>query len=615
MDGVDRAGLLNRARPCSLLAYLAVERSDTRDGLAGLLWPESPPKNARHSLNQALHELRKELGEDWVDGARELVQATRSLECDAVRFTEAVEARRYHDALAEYGGPFLEGLVPQSAEFESWVERHRLRLERLRKKAFRSLVEEQRAAGRAAEALETARAWVDSDPLDDEGNHALIELLAQAGRRADALRQYDCFAEALAREMELTPVDDTKALVEGIRAADVVARAEGSTIAPVSVAWRSTGTELSDLQERFNDAFQILRPIGEGSMSTVHLAREPALKRLVALKVLRSDRAEDVAALRRFEREAQSLAGLFHPNIVPIYRVGMLSQGLPYLVLPYIRGVNLAERVRGSGPFTAAEVRRLIRDLASALAAAHRIKVVHRDVRPENILVEDETGRAWLTDFGIAGLLESPDPRERLTRTGEQLGQPGYISPEQVRGEEVSGRADVYSLGVLGIALLSGQTPRLPGRLPQPMIAAAHSRDAELTELLTPCLADNPRHRPDAATLVGKLDARMGGAGTETAPNIFQGLRERRMPLIVGTFFGASVVGMGIVDQLIQNNLLAPVAYPLGLITALAGLLATLVLSWFHGRPGPQSVRAPEVTLLVAVGVAWVLSVILLLTR
>ncbi|MEZ4416152.1 MAG: protein kinase [Gemmatimonadota bacterium] len=591
-----------------------MERSGTRDGLAGLLWPESPPKNARHSLNQALHELRKELGEEWVDGAREVVQVTRSLECDAVRFTDAVESGRYQDALAAYGGPFLGGLVPQSAEFEGWVERQRLRLERLRKKAFRALVDEHRVADRTAEALETARAWVDADPLDDEANHALIELLAEAGRRADALRQYDRFADVLAREMELTPVDDTKALVEKIRAAEVVAKAEAPAGRPsTSMARRPMGTELAELQERFNDAFQLLRLIGEGSMSTVHLAREPALKRLVALKVLRSDLAQDTSALKRFEREAQSLAGVLHPNIVPIFRVGLLSTGLPYLVLPYLRGVNLAERVRALGPPAPADVRRMMRDLASALAAAHRINIVHRDVRPENIMVEDETGRPWLTDFGIAALIESTDPRDRLTRTGEQLGQPGYISPEQIHGAEVSGRTDVYSLGVLGISLLSGQPPRLPGALPQTMIASAHSRDAELTELLTPCLAENARHRPDAATLVRKIDALTTGQPA-AAPNVFQGLRERRMPLIVGSVFGASVVGMGIVDQLVQNALLPRVVYPLGLVTALAGLLAALVVSWFHGKPGPQPVRAPEVMLLVAVGVGWILSAIVLLT-
>lgn len=528
--------LPSRARPCSVLTYLAVERETARETLAALLWPDSPPRKARHSLSQALSELRKDLGEDWLDAGPEALRVTSELQCDTTLFGEAVEGGRFAEALSLHAGPFLSALLPPTREFEEWAERQRTRLERLLKKAFRGLVSQHAGDDRTPEALLAARAWVETDPLDDEGNHAVIELLAASGQRAEALRHFDGFAERLQRDLELTPVDETRALVDRIRAEPVSPPAPPPSPAPSQSpipAAPSPGELLGQTQERYDDAFHLLRPLGEGSMSIVHLAREPELQRLVALKVLRAELAQEDAALKRFEREARTLAGLQHGNIMAIYRVGRLKNGLPFIVMPYVRGVTLGDRLRGGLTLSSSQVRGILCDLASALAAAHRLGIVHRDVRPDNVMIEEETERPCLMDFGLAALLESADRHERLTRTGERIGQPGYISPELVDGKPVTAAADIYSLGVLGFALLTGEQGRRPGALPPHVLETAAERDPALTELLTTCVAERPQHRPTANQVRDRIDTLDAQPLPVRAP--VEGPRDRRVWILAVT--------------------------------------------------------------------------------
>jgi len=211
--------------------------------------------------------------------------------------------------------------------------------------------------------------------------------------------------------------------------------------------------------------FQVVRELGRGGMGIVFLARDIALHRLVAIKVLRYEFTSSEEHRERFRREARMTARLSHPSIVPVHGFGEVGgdEGHPtdaplvYILMKYVHGESLAERMRRERQIPAGEVQRIIRDLAHALDSAHRDGVVHRDLKAENILLERGTGRAMLTDFGVA-LSRSLDPvRADLSRA---FGTPHYMSPEQAAGElDIDGRSDIYSLGVLGYYMLSGELP------------------------------------------------------------------------------------------------------------------------------------------------------------
>ncbi|HEX2717304.1 MAG TPA: serine/threonine-protein kinase [Gemmatimonadaceae bacterium] len=206
--------------------------------------------------------------------------------------------------------------------------------------------------------------------------------------------------------------------------------------------------------------YELETEIGRGGMSVVYRARDRRLNRPVAIKVLPPELAYDPAIRTRFTREAQTSARLTHPHIVPIYDVGE-REGIAYFVMSVVTGGNLAELLAREPRQPIAEVRRLLCEIADALAYAHLRGVIHRDVKPDNILLERESGRAMVTDFGIARAMEGGT---RLTITGNAVGTPTYMSPEQAMGErELDGRSDIYSLGVLGYQMITGRVPFTAG--------------------------------------------------------------------------------------------------------------------------------------------------------
>ena len=214
----------------------------------------------------------------------------------------------------------------------------------------------------------------------------------------------------------------------------------------------------SHITSVLDSAYELDKEIGRGGMGIVFKARDRRLKRTVAVKLLPPELAFRSEIRSRFLREAETAAQLSHPNIVPIYAVDERG-GLVYFVMGFIDGDNLAKRIHDHGPMDSGEVRRILRDVAGALAYAHAHKVVHRDIKPDNILLDAQSQRPMVTDFGIArAISESSDAR--LTATGIAIGTPAFMSPEQSAGDrDLDGRSDLYSLGVVAYQMLCGDLP------------------------------------------------------------------------------------------------------------------------------------------------------------
>ena len=219
-------------------------------------------------------------------------------------------------------------------------------------------------------------------------------------------------------------------------------------------AYRLPDGKIQDMDVQKIGRYEIKSEIGRGGMATVFRAFDPTLKREVALKVLPREFLHDPTFRTRFEREAQTIATLKHPAIVPIYDVGE-KDGQPYLVMPLLDGGTLTQRLK-KGPLTLTDIVAILNRVAQALDFAHNADIIHRDLKPDNVLF-DHHDDSFIADFGIAKLTKGS--RTTLTSRGVVIGTPAYISPEQANGEELDGRTDIYSLGVILFEMLTGQLP------------------------------------------------------------------------------------------------------------------------------------------------------------
>ncbi|HEX9292057.1 MAG TPA: serine/threonine-protein kinase, partial [Gemmatimonadales bacterium] len=218
----------------------------------------------------------------------------------------------------------------------------------------------------------------------------------------------------------------------------------------------STGTDglMQRLQRLVEGKYRVDRMVGKGGMGAVFLAHDLTLEREVAIKVLPPDISMDEHIVKRFQQEAKTAAKLDHTNIIPIYRVES-EGGLNYFVMKYIAGTSLEDVIDQKQQLTIDYIQRVLWEAACALGHAHQRGVVHRDVKPANIMF-DHDGRVMLTDFGISKALQAASG---FTGTGMIIGTPDYMAPEQAKGGTVDGRADQYSLGVVGYRMLTGELP------------------------------------------------------------------------------------------------------------------------------------------------------------
>jgi len=280
-----------------------------------------------------------------------------------------------------------------------------------------------------------------------------------------------------------------------------------------------TSTLAPRLSEALGTAFTIEGEIGRGGMGVVYRARDEKLKRRVAIKVLPPELAFQTEIRARFTREAETAARLSHPHIVPIYTVGE-GNGLVYFVMGYVDGESLAGRLKRRGKLPVEEVRRIMKETADALSAAHALSVIHRDIKPDNILLDGTRGRVMVTDFGIAKAM-SGGTGATLTSAGVAIGTPQYMSPEQAAGEkEIDGRSDLYSLGIVSYQMLTGElpftAPTVAGILMKQITEMPPSVEAkrpdcpeDLALAITRCLEKDPENRwPSADALRRSLEAR-----------------------------------------------------------------------------------------------------------
>ena len=270
--------------------------------------------------------------------------------------------------------------------------------------------------------------------------------------------------------------------------------------------------------------YELVRPLGHGAMATVDLAHDTELDRRIALKRLAENLARDEDLQRRFIREARLAARLAHPNVVRVFDVGE-DDGRPFIAMEYVEGETLAELVARRGSLPVSEAATLGMQMCAGLAAAHAAGLVHRDVKPQNLLLGTD-GVLKLGDFGIAAGYEGT----RLTLAGTVLGTAGYLAPEQARGEQVTAAADIYAVGAVLYELLTGQPARSAVSLaeigaadgfdPPELASRVPAAPPELVAAVTACLSIRPEDRPPSAAALARLLAPAASeAETQSLPS------------------------------------------------------------------------------------------------
>lgn len=428
----DRSAPLGGPKQRAVLAHLLLRANDIvpTDRLIDQIWGEGPPDAARNALQSYVSRLRSALGDSGRLERRDpgYVLRVEPEEVDALRFEAQVrQARTLLDpeervalldqALALWRGPALADLADEVS-----LRGEVARLEELHTQAVEDRVEARLEAGAHTEAIPELEALVERHPLRERLWGQLMVACYRAGRQAEALRAFDRARGVLVEELGVEPSAELQDLYDQILRHD---------------------PDLRVAERRLRD-YRLGELIGEGTFGRVHRAKEPQLGREVAVKVIRPDLADRAGFIRRFEAEAQLVARLEHPHIVPLYDYWR-EPGAAYLVMRLLRGGNL-RRVLDGGGVAAAEAGRVVDQIGMALAFAHSQGVVHLDVKPENVLL-DEVGNAYLSDFGIARPAAGPAVSRPEDRSSP------YLAPEQLRGEAPGPRTDVYSLGVVAAEL------------------------------------------------------------------------------------------------------------------------------------------------------------------
>jgi DNA-binding SARP family transcriptional activator len=580
----DPSAVAAQRRPLALLALLAAsgELGMSRDKLLLYLWPESDEEHARNALRQLLHTVRRGLKEPEVFlGTADLRLNPETITSDIAEFTAALERGDLAQAAGLYRGAFLDGFhLGGSSEFDYWRDAQRADYATRASAAMERLARTAGERGDVEGALGWWRRMAALEPLNGRVALELMRGLVAAGNAAGAL-QHARVHERLVRE-ELGGAADPEiaALVERLRTASG-SSAPSPTAAPAAVPLEPPRDEgdtqpaaapaapggRGQLRERLQNAlterYTVERELARREGTTrVFLARDRRHDRAVALKVLHPALASALD-LQRFLREVAVTARLQHPHLLPLLDSGEIA-GRPWFATPDPGGETLRDRLAEVGRLPLAESLEIARQVADALAYAHGQGIIHRDVRPENILLAQ--GHALVTNFGLArAIQEAAGPK--LTATGILVGAPAYMSPEQGRGEPADAGADIYSLGcvlhemLVGEPPFTGPTPEAimarRARAPGPPVWRGHPEiPHSVASVLAVMLAPAASERGSAQELGARLkdltfslaiaEANSGEGAPETLP-----IRQRRAR-------GLLWVGGGVLASLLLSWLACP---------------------------------------------------------
>ncbi len=351
-----------------------------------------------------------------------------------------------------------------------------------------------------------------------------------------------------------------------------------------------------------------IRHHADGTLGRVDIARDAGLKRLVVVKTLREELAEDETSRKRFIREAQAAARISHPSVASVYTIGETEDAQPYMVMEFIEGRGLDDVLAGHVPFSIAEATDILCQLSEALAAAHQQNIVHRDVKPANVIIANDTNLAVLTDFGLAAILTTgSEAVTRLTLASDTIGDQRYTSPEQLRGDPVTGQADMYGLGVVAYELLAGKGPFDDQEVSS--MANAHLRrqptDLSLlcpglpthaADVLMRCLAKRPEHRPRAAELSRALRGEVDIENTHgPLAKFLRELKRRKVYQAAAAYIAIMFIALQGADLLVPALLSGETVYRYAVFASLAGFPIAVALAWvFDLRKGRLVRTDPE---------------------
>jgi DNA-binding SARP family transcriptional activator len=464
-DGQLHTGPAAQRRRLALLAIIAAagRRGVSRDKLLAILWPDSDPEAARHSLYQALHAIRRSLGSDEVFlGSTTLQLNPAVIGCDVAEFEDAVEQGGHEAAARLYRGPFLDGFRLESAgEFEQWQDAERLRHAREYATALESLAAGASARGDHTAAVRWWRRLAAAEPVSTRAALGLIESLVAAGDRAGALQFAGVHAALVRQHLETQPDPAVEQWIARLRAGNVPvpAAAPPATARPrtggAEDAREAAAREIQEIKRALSERYQVGEKGGEGTMLLTFAARDRRDTRPVELHVL-NPRLAALGSGSRVVEALERVAALHEPHIVPLRECGVV-QGVVYFATAPVEGLSLRDRLARDRQLPLDEARRITADLLEALVYAHGRDVRHGDLRPKHVLL-GRTGIA-VTSFGLVEALDIA-AAGNAGSTAVTIGAPAYLSPEQLAGETTADeRSDLYSAGCIAFEMLAGEPP------------------------------------------------------------------------------------------------------------------------------------------------------------
>ena len=472
---------LGGLRQQMVLAVLlrSANRVISQDNLIDSVWAGEPPEAARATVQSYIYNLRRVLGPDTIvrRGDGYLIEVDAST-FDVLAFEQSVEngTELLRTDPASARATLVAGLDLWFGNAYGGVDHPELdaeirRLGEMRVSAIETRIEADLALGRAGELVAELESLVRDHPLRERFWGQLMLALYRSGRQAESLRAFQSARAHLVDQLGIEP---------GAELEDLEARVLGhdpSLLLPVEADASIAG----DRSRRSIRGYEMRDVIGSGEFGVVHRAYQPSIGREVAIKVIRADSSNDLAFVSRFEREAQRVANLEHPHVLPLYDYWRDPSGA-YLVMPLMRGGSLEDSLRGGG-WNLEPALRLLDQVGGALAYAHRRGVVHRDLKTSNVLL-DEDGNAYLSDFGIAAPLPG-----NAESTSKRL-----LSPEEAAGEEATLRTDIFALGALTFELLAGVSPSGSTHLPD-LGEARQDIPETIAAVVARAMATDPRER------------------------------------------------------------------------------------------------------------------------